>query len=83
MGSIPGYWCECYTYYISKDLAEKFTVQELREIKRSKLKTLSVLSKLLPIHKDEILNCIAFTTDEKIKNYADFERKLNRKLKNN
>ena len=77
---IPGYWCECYTYYVSKDLMEKFTMKELREIKNDNLKKIIVLSKLYQKHQDEIKNCIELTTNEQIKNYADFERKLNRKL---
>lgn len=79
---IPDYWCECYTYYISKDLMEKFTIAELREIKDDNIKKIMVLSKLLLAHKEEIKSCIEITTDEKIKNYADFERKLNHKLDN-
>jgi hypothetical protein len=40
-----------------------------------------VLSKLFLAHKEEIKSCIEITTDEQIKNYAEFERKLNLKLK--
>ncbi len=75
-----GYWCECYTYYISKDLAENFSINELREIKKDNIKKLMVLSKLFKDHQEEIKSCIATTTEEKIRNYYDFEKKLNRKL---
>jgi len=80
---IPGYWCECYTYYISIDLMNQFTFEELREIKYDNLKKIMVLSKLLQLHKDEIKECIELTLQDKIRNYTDFERKLNRKLKIN
>lgn len=78
---VSGFWCECYTYYISKDLMEKFTIKELREIKNDNLKKIMVLSEIFKEHQQEIKNCIELTTNEKIKNYADFERKLNKKLK--
>lgn len=78
---VSGFWCECYTYYISKDLMEKFTIKELREIKNDNIKKIMVLSEIFKDHQKDIKNCIALTTNEKIKNYADFERKLNRKLK--
>lgn len=81
VGGVPDSWCECYTYYVSKDLIENFTLNELRAIKRDKIKKIMVLSKLSQAHQDEIKNCIELVTAEKIKNYADFERKLNRKLK--
>ena len=81
LGSIPGYWCECYTYYVSKDLVENFSMSELKEIRNDKFKRFLVLSKLFQAHQSEISECISTTTDLKIKNYADFERKLNRKLK--
>jgi len=78
---VPGYWCECYTYYISNELAVQFTIDELREIKNDNVKKIMVLSKLLQINIEEIKNCIQLTMQDKVKNYTDFERKLNRKLK--
>lgn len=81
LGSIPGYWCECYTYYVSKDLVENFSMTELKEIRNDKFKRFLVLSKLFQAHQSEISECISTTTDLKVKDYADFERKLNRKLK--
>lgn len=79
-GEVPGYWCECYTFYVSKDLMENFTSDELREIKSDNIKKIMVLSKIFQAHQDEIKSCIDITTAEKIKSYADFERKFNRKL---
>lgn len=75
-----GYWCECYTHYVSKDLMNNFSIEELREIKKDNVKKIIVLSKLFQAHQEEIKNCIETTTAEKINNYVDFERKFNRKL---
>jgi len=78
---IPGYWCECYTFYVSKDLEENFSMDELREIRKDNLKKIMTLSALFKKHQEEIKNCILSTTNEKFKTYSDFERKLKRKLK--
>lgn len=81
IGGLPTYWCECYTYYTAKELNENFSLEELKEIRRDNLKKTITLTKLFELHQTEITECITATTNMKIKNYADFERKLNRKLK--
>lgn len=78
---VSGYWCECYTYYISNDLMEKFTISELRELRKDNIKKIMALTKIFKEHKEEIKNCIELTANEKIKNYIEFERKLNQILK--
>ena len=77
---LPGYMCECFTYYVSKDLMENFTNAELREIKKDNVKKIMVLTKLYNAHQKEIGSCIQLTTEEIVKNYVDFERKLDKKL---
>lgn len=77
---LPGYMCECFTYYVSKDLMENFTNAELREIKKDDIKKIMVLTKLYQTHQEEVANCIQLTTEEIVKNYADFERQLDKKL---
>lgn len=79
---VPGYCCECFTYYASKELMENYSFEELREIKKDNIKKVIVITKLFQAHQEEIKQCIVSTTNEKIKNYADFERKLDRRIKN-
>lgn len=79
---VPGYCCECFTYYVSKDLMESYSIEELREIKKDNIKKVIVITKLFQAHQEEIKQCIVSTTNEKIKNYADFERKLDKRIKN-
>ena len=78
---VPGYLCECCTYYISQDLAENFSMDDLRAIRADNVKKIWTLTQLAKAHQEEIKHCIETTTNEKFKSYADFERKLNRKLK--
>lgn len=80
LGQMPESWCNCYTYYVVKDLTEKFTYKELVEIKRDKAKQMMVLQKIVEVHGEDLKQCIADSTGAIFKSYTDFENDLQKKF---
>ena len=79
LGKIPEYWCDCYTYFVVKDLTEKFSYKEVLEIKNDKTKQIMVLQKIVEVHQEDLKLCIAESTNKIFENYDDFAKDLHKK----
>ena len=81
IGAFAGNWCECYTYFVSNELAETFTEEELQEIQKDDIKKLMVLTKIFQEKADSIANCISESNNVTIKDYNNFAQKLDERYK--
>lgn len=79
LGKVPEYWCDCYTYFVVKDLTEKFTFKEIQSIKKDKTKQILVLEKILEFHQADLKQCISESTNKIFKDYSAFEKELDKK----
>lgn len=80
LGKVPEYWCDCYTYFVVKDLSEKFTYKEIQAIKKDKTKQIMVLEKIVEVHQEDLKQCIAESTNKIFKSYDDFAKDLDKKF---
>ncbi len=77
---LPEYCCECYTYYISNDLAAHFTLIELNELVDDRIKLTIALIEIFNKNKNSIAFCIESIAQKKFQDYEDFEYNLQNKL---
>ena len=80
---IPEYCCECYTFYMSQDLATHFTLSELNELVDDRIKLTIALAKIFSKNKNSIAICIESITQKKFQDYEEFESSLDKKLNSN
>lgn len=81
LGKLPDHWCDCYTYFVTKDLSENFSEKELMEIQNDNIKKLMVLERILETRKEEMSQCIMQSIAEKANDYDSFAKELDKKFK--
>ncbi len=80
LGEIPPYWCDCFIYYVSSDLSENFSENELIDIQQDYLKKIMVLQKIIALRQEDMKNCIAEGTEHIVNDYDKFAKDLNKKF---
>ena len=81
LGELPSNWCDCYTYFVSKDLSEKYSEKELMEINRDKAKKIMAIEKILEVRGEEMKDCLLNSTLKNVRNYTEFAKQLDEKYK--
>ena len=81
LGELPSNWCDCYTYFVSKDLSEKYSEKELMEINRDKAKKIMAIEKILEVRGEEMKDCLMNSTLKNVRNYTEFAKQLDEKYK--
>lgn len=71
--------CNCFNTVVGSALMEKFTVGELQEIQKDKIKQLMTMYRML--ENKDIQNQLTECVMKKIKNYNDFDKELQDKFK--
>ncbi len=76
-------FCNCFTDVIDQELQSRFTYDELVELRKDKTKQLMVIKKIMETRdlKADMSNCNDSTADSKVKDYQNYQQKLDEKFK--
>jgi hypothetical protein len=76
-------FCHCFTEIMNKELMSKFSYDELKELRKDKIKQLMVASKILEQRdvQADIENCLQITLNKTGEQYQDYQNTLDDKFK--
>jgi len=76
-------FCNCFTDVIGQELQSRFTYDELVELRKDKTKQFMVIKKIMETRdlKADMGNCNDSTSHSKVKDYQNYQQKLDEKFK--